>query len=337
MKNNWYLLLVTMVFLVLYGCGKVEHTDNLIANTESFSRAIPIEIMGQIIDPETREPVFGAEICAQSFNAFTDRNGEFRASVTSYSDTESIIVTRNGHIRYEFAVDYTTLQDQDDISWQIFLPQREHSFLINSFIRATYTFEANQTEYRVEIPRGTIGPLTRIIVSQGGLAFGPGIRQAFGLPGINIETPDTMNCVVFRNPITVEYDLNSVLTNYLSLPIDNSVLVGQEAALGRENNSEVSEIVYGMDLTVESGDIRVTNQIGGNVIPRIGTVVNGTFYDNEISQDPEPFIVEWPKDGTSLPNANDCVGTCVLSGGVNLTGNLEGVNGIPHQSTGDGG
>ena len=335
MKNQWNPLFTVMVFLMLYGCGKVEHTDNLIANTESFSRATSIEIMGQVIDPETREPVIGAEICTPSFSVITDMNGEFKVRVTSYSDTEAVLVNRNGHIRYEFAVDYTTLQDGDEISWQIFLPQRERSFLINSFIRAVYTFEANDTEYHVEIPSGTVGPFTRIIVSQGGLAFGPGIRQVFGLPGVNIETTDTMNCAIFRNPITVEYDLNSVLTNYLSLPIDNSALVGQEAALGGESNSEVSEIVYGMDLTVESGDVRVTNNIGGNVIPRIGTVINGTFYDNEISQNPEPFIAEAPND--SIPNANDCVGMCRLSGGVTLTGNLDGVNGIPHQSTGDGG
>ena len=332
--------LAAIGLVAFFGCGKVDLVDNLKVNQESFTRASSLTVTGQIINPETSIPVSGAIVKTNSFTATTDNNGQFSATLDNFSDSESVKVTKEGHINYEFAVDYTGIADNATLSWNIYLPEREECVWIGPNEGAWYKVTANNTEYVIDFRRGAVDDWTQVCVSQGGLAFGQGIPNAFGLLGINIDTPGNPEGVIFNSPADVRFDLAALLLNYPATPEATIINAAQDAAVGGANTSELSNLLYGINFDAASGGdsnnegpLVISGFIPGNVIPGIGVTINSAFYFYQTFVD----LSTVNNGQTGTVEDGVIVGINGLDGGTILDDNSTEVQDIPHQSVGDGG
>jgi len=329
--HNRSIYLIAIGLFMLSACGKVEIVELAQTKQESFVRASSLTVGGQVINPETGEPIQGAVVATASFSAVTNADGNFKASLDSFSDSEAVTVTKDGHIVYEFGVNYTGLSDGATLNWEIYLPERETCIWIGPDEGAWYKFTANNTEYVVDVRRGSVDEWVQICVSQGGLAFGTGLNIAFGLPGLSVETPGLVGGTLFNLPLDIRFDVASVLRNYPNLPSNTVAGTGQIAAIGEEINAIVSNILYGTDFTGSgnpSSSLIINGNIPGNIIPGIGVIFNNVFYPFSVFLDPSTVIGD---DGSIDTGVNG------LDGGVILDDNSDEVENIPHQSIGDAG
>ena len=338
---KWPSFLLAIGLMVFCGCGKVDYVENVAAKQESFVRTAAVEVVGQVLNPENKLPISGALVKTSSFSTTTDTNGRFRALANNFGDSEAVTVSKDGHINYEFVVDYTGFDNNATFSWLIYLPEQEGCVWVGPNEGAWYRFTANAVEYIVDIRRGSVDEWTNVCVSQGGLAFGRGISSAFGLlGGIDVETPNTAGGVVLNTALDVRLDLQALLLNYPSAPAGTATNLAQTAAAAGSTTAELANIIFGLDPTlVNSGNSAaglfiINSFLPGTIIPGVGAIFNNAFFCAAAVENPSNAS---SCGGGSVNIDDPSLGIIGLAGAIDLNDNPIEVQGIPHQSVGDGG
>ena len=316
--------LAAIGLVAFFGCGKVDLVDDLAFNQESFTRATSLTVTGQVVDPETDLPVAGAKIKSNSFTTTTDSNGKFSANLTSFTDTDVIMVSREGYVDYQFAANYADSSDGATLTWQINLPQRQQCVWVGPNEGAWYRYVSNGVEYVIDIRRGAVREWTEVCVSPNGTVTGEGIGLAFSRGGMISETPRSPgNFLTFLHPVDVRGFVFAGDTEPDS-DTDPEVDPDNPGPNGGLVNPGQSLFLYYLP------------SVGG-LIPGGGVIYDATFYPFGFFPTLTDLNTSGNPDGDAGNGGNSGNSGANSSTPISLVGNPEGVEGLPHQAVGDGG
>jgi len=192
--NNRSIYLIAIGLFMLAACGKVEIVELAQTKQESFVRASSLTVTGQVLNPETGEPIAGAVVTTASFTATTDAEGYFKASVNSFNDSEAVTVSKEGHIVYEFGVNYTGFSDGSTLNWEIYLPERETCIWIGPDEGEGYEHQDGDFALRTFQTEGDLQQFSVKVKKEGGRSdsYSKCKIKVFGLPfkPLKCHTPD---------------------------------------------------------------------------------------------------------------------------------------------------
>ena len=212
-KCKWFVFLTAIGLVAFYGCGKIEQVDDLATlqalQEESFVRGegvkVELQVQGTVIDPITCLPLANATVTTGSFSTITDVNGNFTADINTTDNAEIITVNKDGYVNYDFPVSYRSSPNGTTLNWTINLSPRQSCVWVGPEEGAWYRITVSGVEYTIDIRRGTVDAWTQICTGPSGSAIGQGIPLAYAAIGLSVETPEAAD-VVFNFPVDVRYN-----------------------------------------------------------------------------------------------------------------------------------
>jgi len=205
---KWSISIVAIGLITMYGCTDVVMMEELKDSQESFDRNAPINFSGCVIDPLSCRPVANATVTSGATTVTTDSDGKFQTSVEESLLSNSVSVSKDGHVPFSFIVDYNRFKG--DI--RIDLPRRQQCVWIGPDEGAWYKVSTynNCLTYIIDIFTGSVKNWTEVCIGPGGNAYGAGIDIFFGLASISVAGPNGEH-IEFSKRIDVRYSTEDLL------------------------------------------------------------------------------------------------------------------------------